>query len=179
MKQKLTAQIAAAYWGAKIWIEDVALETHAISLFANGNIQVAHSIGSQDHWCILYCQLILTPLSKVSDEDAVECAKLASYHPDLKEDWENIICDFQVDKIVRHTDGVEIKHTCICFEGSFHIRFDGSMFMSGEYGGSFAEPTIYLPHYGIDYLRSKGYDCGYGNIPSLIEAGIAIENTAQ
>ena len=26
-----------------------------------------------------------------------------------------------------------------------------------------------------DFLRSKGYDCGYGNIPSLIEAGIAVE----
>ena len=28
----------------------------------------------------------------------------------------------------------------------------------------------------IDYLRSKGYDLGYGNIPSLIDAGIAITN---
>lgn len=27
----------------------------------------------------------------------------------------------------------------------------------------------------IDYLRSKGYDCGYCEIPSLIDAGIAIE----
>jgi len=29
--------------------------------------------------------------------------------------------------------------------------------------------------HGIDYLRSKGYDCGHGNIPSLISAGIAVE----
>ena len=29
----------------------------------------------------------------------------------------------------------------------------------------------------IDYLRSKSYDCGYGSIPSLIEAGIAIVDT--
>jgi len=27
----------------------------------------------------------------------------------------------------------------------------------------------------IDYLRSVGYDCGHGSIPSLIEAGIAIK----
>ena len=29
----------------------------------------------------------------------------------------------------------------------------------------------------IDYLRSKGYDCGYLHIPSLIDAGYAIDNT--
>ena len=27
----------------------------------------------------------------------------------------------------------------------------------------------------IDYLRSKGYDCGHGSIPSLIAAGVAVE----
>ena len=27
----------------------------------------------------------------------------------------------------------------------------------------------------LDYLRSKGYDCGYGSIDSLIDAGVAIE----
>jgi hypothetical protein len=27
----------------------------------------------------------------------------------------------------------------------------------------------------LDFLRSKSYDCGYGNIPSLIDNGIAVE----
>ena len=30
-----------------------------------------------------------------------------------------------------------------------------------------------------DYLRSKSYDCGYGSIPSLISAGIAITETKK
>lgn len=29
----------------------------------------------------------------------------------------------------------------------------------------------------IDYLRSRGYDCGYADIPSLIDAGLAIDKT--
>jgi len=33
------------------------------------------------------------------------------------------------------------------------------------------EKYIYL----LDYLRSKSYDCGYMNIPSLIQAGYAIK----
>lgn len=37
------------------------------------------------------------------------------------------------------------------------------------------EPFLYNYVQIIDYLRSLGYDCGYGSIPSLIEAGIAVE----
>lgn len=29
----------------------------------------------------------------------------------------------------------------------------------------------------IDFLRLREYDCGYGEIPSLIDAGIAVRNT--
>lgn len=31
----------------------------------------------------------------------------------------------------------------------------------------------------IDYLRSKSYDCGFRHIPSLIDAGIAIDATVN
>lgn len=38
-------------------------------------------------------------------------------------------------------------------------------------------PSQYLEKYFnlLDYLRSKSYDCGYMNIPSLIQAGYAIK----
>ncbi len=188
--QKLTAQIAALYIGAKISNEwDPKNHGTRISGDILGVYKQTAFIQNFDvygkPWADMVerkvdeCQLLLSPLSAITDEHAIEAAKLASYHPDLKEDWENIICDFRVDEIVRHPDRIEIKHTCICFEGSFNLRFDGNMFMSGEDEGMRAQPEIYLPHYGIDYLRSKGYDCGYSDIPSLIEAGIAIDKTNQ
>ena len=181
MRQKLSVQIAGAYCNAQIkcppfinlftiYKLDISPKAAGLIDLLDGQLNIFNSRIIRD------CKLILTPFSEITDDDIVEVAKLASYHPDFKEDWDNIIADFRVDYIIRHPDRIEVKHTCICFEGSFNLRHDGSMYFTGEDEGVSAQPTVYLPHYAIDYMRQKNYDCGYGHIPSLIDADIAINS---
>ncbi len=121
-------------------------------------------------------RLILKDIKDISDDDITEIAKLASYHPDVKEDWENIICDFDVDEIVRHDDRIEVKHTCICYEGSFTLCHDGQMYFNGiDENGTEADPHIFIPNIIAiaDYLREKSYALPYKN-QSLFDLGIAV-----
>lgn len=86
--------------------------------------------------------LLLTPLSQISDEDAIEVAALmACPNSSVKSkiEWGK----YYIMQIIR---------------------------LNGTYSCLHLTKTI-------DYLRSKGYDAGYGEIPSLIEAGIAIDKT--
>ena len=82
MEQKLTAAIAASYFGAdvicapyggqpnrKITGTMIGLNNHGIDI-KFPEWQSPHQIATDQ------CQLILTPLSKISDEDAVEVAKI-------------------------------------------------------------------------------------------------------
>lgn len=87
--------------------------------------------------------LTLTPLSKITDEDAIEVAKVCAY-----------------------------------FNGSDNHRADiGRAIIknvTGKNGRIKHYPNIIK---AFDLLRSKGYDCGFRHIPSLIEAGLAIDKT--
>jgi len=181
VKQRLTIQIAGAYLNAQMIMRKGVYNIVGTSLdsgISNGIILCHQQYKIFRTAKIGACKLILTPIPEITDEHIVQAAKLASYHPDFKEDWDNIIADFRVDDIIRHPDRVEVKHTCICFEGSFNLRHDGSMYFTGEDEGVSAQPTVYLPHYAIDHLRQKNYDCGYAHIPSLIDAGIAINSNS-
>jgi len=132
MEQKLTAAIAGAYFGAMVRTPDGDYKMHHV---APNLMCVEIEEGNQfDYVRYEHCQLILTPLSKISDEHAVEVCKLLYNNPSLH--------NAERGRIVATT-------------GDWHSTRKGVAI--------------------IDYLRSKGYDCGHGNIPSLISAGIAVE----
>lgn len=73
------ARIFAAYWGAKIKVAeypyeyDIAiLKDHSVCVGANGN--------DLDMWYKLSaCKLILSRLSDITDEDAIEVGKIIGY----------------------------------------------------------------------------------------------------
>lgn len=86
-----------------------------------------------------YCQLMLTPISEMSDEHAIEVAKI--FDPELLPE--------EMARVGR--------------------------FFANRKDYCFGDMDYNRTQQIIDYLRSVGYDCGYGSIPSLIEAGIAIK----
>ena len=130
MQNKLTSQIAHCYNGAKVITQtnDIGILVGVFDTHNSINIELpnkAVSIG----WKASRCQLLLTPLAKISDEDAREIARI--------EERVTAECDMKPSEI-------------------------------------------------IDFLRSSTrpdgtpkpvYDCGYGSIKSLINAGIAIDET--
>lgn len=78
MEQKLTAQIASAYMPCKITEsngEGVHYDMVGISEYES-MLQVSMPSGDSDWWNIDIFKLLLTPLSKITDEDAVEVAKI-------------------------------------------------------------------------------------------------------
>lgn len=174
MEQKLTAQIAAAYFGQKVKIEIPLMETFIIGIHENGLLQTAHSVGTHDKFNVEYCQLILKPLSAITDEDAIEVAKIAVNHTNNVDfsNYEITLNSRDFERIEVYIGGIRIG-----------IYYDGRIICSNKIA-----PFIFLPTFNMsqiaDFLRStdesKGkyaYDCGYGSIPSLIDAGIAIDET--
>jgi hypothetical protein len=93
---------------------------------------------------------ILTPLSEISDDDAVEVAKIMKIPQ--HERAKLFGCDennyYTIGRHIRK----EIIETCLV-------------------------DVFYLQGAVIDYLRSKKYDCGYLHISSLITAGLAVKAT--
>lgn len=146
-KQTLTPAILGAYMGAMVtdkYSDGKSYKMVGVSEW-EGNLQVETSKGETDWWNINQCQLILFPLSKISDEDAVEVAKIMGV----------IDSDCGVDDYEYW--GNYVKKSYIN-EGKQHRSFIVSVEV-------------------IDYLRSRSYDCGHGDIKSLIEAGMAVDGT--
>lgn len=115
-----------------------------------------------------WTKLLLTPLSSISDEDAVDVAKLAYSLP---------LTRYPKSWVVRRSDRdflyVESRRNDYSFQVDL-VECSVDIFRNDEAvtSGIPVRHSVY-----IDYLRSKGYDCGYGHIPSLIESGIAIDKT--
>lgn len=129
---KLTAKIAASYFGAMVRTPDGDYRMHHV---APNLMCIEVETGNQfDYVAYDQCQLILTPLDKISDEDAVEVCKFLYSNPAL------------------HNPE---RGKSVATVGDWHSTRKGVEV--------------------IDYLRSKGYDCGHGSIPSLIAAGVAVE----
>lgn len=106
-------------------------------------------------------KLLLTPLSQISDEDAIEVAKIAG----ITEIAGGVIRGNGV--IVIHSPSgrkLSVYHNAGSKHVSIRIKDKGYDVIDGA-------QNIY------DFLRSRGYDCGFSEIPSLIEAGIAIDKT--
>ena len=116
------------------------------------------------------CKLLLKQLSSITDEDATQVAKMAiGEHP------------FTID---RSTEKV-VKVKAIPDVSYLSIAEPNHIFICTEKEGD----TDFLPIPNnvsiIDYLRAKGYDCGYSGfnngefktVPSLTEEGLAIDIT--
>jgi len=128
-------------------------------------------------------KLLLTPLSKISDADAIEVAKLATNRklPHYGVD------EFYITKNENSISIVFVDDQDIII----NIDFGGDVLVYND-GLPLGEPFIEKRHSNqsaiIDYFRSATrldgtvkpvYDLGYMNIKSLIEAGYAIDATKQ
>ena len=147
MDNKELMRVFAAYMPCKMKYDgyNPTLEVIGV-LYAEGNLQVMDKTGHSDMWeCNNYCKLILKHLSKITDEDAMEVAKIL------------------YDKYVSEE---EEKYRIVTY---------------AALGGDFIKTLYKTPLTCdkiisiIDFLRSRGYDCGHGQIPSLLEAGLAVE----
>jgi hypothetical protein len=151
-KKVLTAQICAAYWGAEVSANPYADNRAPI---------IGKMVGITTRLHVKYpkwqsivdieysnCKLILRPLSEITDKDAVEVADIYLFKPEHRGKEKHMMsCQFE--------------------EGTFIIIHDDypavRVFMY--------ELTAEL----VDFLRSRNYDCGHGDIVSLIDAGIAVK----
>ncbi len=134
---------------------------------------VSHTVLSNIvHGITPNCKLILRPLSSISDEGAIEVAKmilLKNIDPDF---------DFSGCEIETERDDMAVRvligdyFYCIAFDGVFIIVPDDLVDASDAIPVGWQCPIF-------DFMRSKGYDCGFMHIPSLISAGYAIEENIK
>lgn len=81
MENKLTneelAKVFAMYLGCPIQLEDGQISSKSTWIIADGYLMVNYNdIGDSEHIC-RECRMLLTPLSAITDEDAVEIAFLS------------------------------------------------------------------------------------------------------
>ena len=108
--------------------------------------------------------LQLKPLSKISDEDAIEVAKIVS--PLLFLSLGNDNKQF-IDK--SETDFISVKHKRKHF--SVDIDLDGYVYEYSELENNYTRPS--KSYAGTDYLRSKGYALPWMDlsVEDLVEYG--------
>lgn len=111
-------------------------------------------------------RLLLIPLSKITDEDAIEVAKIITGNNicQIVEKRKGSIL-FYVDSSSSLDEGLQIE-----------LKFTDYVGRIAQYA-QYQSTCLFFYQRVVDFLRSRGYDCGYGEIPSLIEAGIAIDKT--
>lgn len=122
------------------------------------------------------CQLILRPLSKISDEDAVEVAKIILSKGSEWQPIEIVRWDWCTKIIVKIEPGIMDAETTI--EMYISIVNEGDIEWTWDYkkGNSTGMSQQHCPNvsHAYDFLRSRGYALPYKGI-DLFEAGIAIE----
>lgn len=175
----LTATLAANYLGCPIKTKEGITGTlvGVFATYGTCNIELPDESISVGH-LLSECQLILAPISEILDEHAIALLKIASYNPQLASDLPRIkISDCHVEKIIKFSECIKVKHSLASFKGYFVIGYLDNMrlhFEMQDENEDLIEDYIWRPYRLVDYLRSLGYDCGHGSISSLIEAGIAI-----
>ncbi len=102
---------------------------------------------------------LLAPLSAISDEHAIEVAKMLQ---------ENTNCDWVGSDDLKKA----IIDVCLGICGQFDG--DSDIFCHYYDPEEIGLGATLITHI-IDYLRSKGYDCGFMGVPSLIDAGLAVK----
>lgn len=145
MNSKLTPHIAAMYWGSKILHDTagtVTVNGNHVSLLENGFLKGA--------------QLLLTPLSEISDEDALKVGKIL-----FAGDEEITI------SVTRFADKA---HIVINDSIEIVITNEGEIVAAQKETGDYL-PTMFVAEF-INFMRSKSYDCD-----GFIEQGIAVKHS--
>lgn len=112
-------------------------ELYSADLLEDGSID--HDALPDTLYVIEECTLLLTPLSKITNEHAIEVAKIYYAGSGGWQQGKGIV----LMMLGNHIGQIELNKMIAI----------------------------------IDYLRSVGYDLGYGSIKSLIESGIAKDAT--
>lgn len=155
MKAEITpenrAKFFAQYWGQNVLSSDMYGD--------NGTIYslTMKEDSFNDKW------LSLKPLSSISDEDAIEVAKIAC--PEL---FHTRKSGHYVDR--SQIDWISVKHDYNY--KSVDIDIDGYVLVCDESDGSLYERNPNMVH-AIDYLRSKGYALPWMGLTAqeMVEAG--------
>lgn len=151
MKQEITNEFRAdaimAYPNARMILEKSGriIECKGVAIYQD-DVLLYSKERIWYHSCWPF-KLLLKPLSKISDEDAMMCSGIIG---------EEIPDDYDLSS-------EEAKQAVKVFGQTLQKN------LHKDDGG--VTPRL------LDFLRSRGYDCGYQNIPSLVEAGIAILET--
>lgn len=139
---KLNKQIAAAYNGCEVMYQEEMYILTGVSNF-HDRIFLAENVDSVDesYHAPNDCQLILWPLSAITDEDAIEVYKISR--------------DNKLD-----------TNEYMIYKGSWWAKSARN-----------TEITDFLRASEWEEKPKRAYDVGYGNIESLIKAGVAIDAT--
>lgn len=148
----------------------------------NGNLKVTSyhidslvTLGGKP-WSYKECQLILTPLSDITDEDVIEVAKIIMRRHNRHYKDGEVVYKVETEKLNGcPTVGIYVQGRT---KGSYSIRIEpdavclmkhkDSLLSSGQ---CFHVPNQYE---AADFLRSRSYHLPYKNI-DLYEAGIAVK----
>lgn len=163
---KLTAAIAGAYMPKQVMYNGELREVHG---FTTDHVILFTTTDEFEYAEYSECQLLLTPLSKISDEDAVEVAKI------IIDDEDNLSI-IKVDRESSFCTKVLLKANKATYLDVLVFTNDGNVDLTDAKGKDLNACHLLWSRL-TDYLRSKGYDCGHGSIPSLIAAGVAVEKT--
>ncbi len=160
--EKLTAQITGAYLGCQFRYSGSIGKIRTMGGVARTLNLIDYD--TQETFHTGRCQLILTPLSEITDEDAIDVAKL--------------LCNAYYGITANQTQIEKVKDRVKVFTGGRGVC---SIWNNGAIGwfnseNEQTESPLQLRE-AYDFLRSRSYDCGYGKISSLIAAGIAIAKT--
>lgn len=165
MENKLTVEIMGRYNPKFLWYYGDSFALSNIDLRDKRNPRV--TIGGMDV-SLDSCRLMLCPLSSITDEDIAELLKIESYHPQLREDWENIKDDLDIDSVRKYDGGLTVAYTHICFIGEAKLNYDELYIETIADDEENGDKRI-ITFAGADFLRSKLYD-----IDKLNEQGIAV-----
>lgn len=164
------AAMFAAYWGTVVAhpCDMCAFEYRGVRIISDvdpvrprmwgdwsGGTNPNMSCESYADW--VDCKLILTPLSEISDEDAIEVAKIMG--------WEG--CDEERCWL----GTAAVLHYFTDFSGWEDSEFDTAKNRNIVCYNYFVLSYIKI----ADFLRSKSYDCGFRQYTSLIAAGFATQ----
>lgn len=147
-KLTLTPQIAAMYWGSQVCKKtDNRILTGYVSAISEEHIFIKDSTNGSNIACLIsHCQLELKSLSEISDEDAIDVAKLSDL-PDAEDDdtkmylmWvgKEIVFNYFLNEVVDNGGWSNLSVTT-------HIRN--------------VKSNVFFVRDIINFLRSKGYDC--------------------
>lgn len=144
----------ALYYGQEVWLR----KDNQLFIMDGESIETPYGIG-----------ILLKPLSSITDEDAVEMARIALYHPTIEgfcndDVW---IGEGDLDNIGNHSLEVGMR----CWEGTLTINDQtGIVKLSDE---DKDEQFVFNTSKLVDYLRSKGYALPWMglSVEEMVEAG--------